>query len=129
MKEFNITGTCIPHLHYMVNTNSKLEKISSLIERGRYFTINRPRQFGKTTTLYLLNKSLGEKYEVIKISFEGVGDFSFENEESLATVFPSLLQESLGNTKNEHLIPYIQNYPPLKSLRDLSKFITDFVKD
>jgi predicted AAA+ superfamily ATPase len=58
MKEFNITGTCIPHKHYMVDTSNKIEKVvTRLIEKGKYFIINRPRQFGKTTTLHLLEKN------------------------------------------------------------------------
>ena len=27
MKEFNVTGTCIPTQHYMVDTTEKLDKI------------------------------------------------------------------------------------------------------
>ncbi len=57
-KEFNVTGTCIPTMHYMVDTSNKLNKTIKLINRGKYFIINRPRQYGKTTTLYLLEKLL-----------------------------------------------------------------------
>lgn len=53
-KEFNVTGTCIPEKHYMADTSQKLKSIFNLIEKGKYFTINKPRQYGKTTTLYLL---------------------------------------------------------------------------
>ena len=50
-KEFNDVGLCVANRHYMVDTSSKIAKILDLIEQGKYFTINRPRQFGKTTTL------------------------------------------------------------------------------
>ena len=56
-KYFNTTGLCIPEMHYMVNIDKKIEKIMKLINRDNYFTINRPRQFGKTTTLNELEKN------------------------------------------------------------------------
>ena len=43
MKRFNITGVCIPHMHYMVDTTVKVEKIAELIKQEEYFTINRAR--------------------------------------------------------------------------------------
>ena len=57
-KRFNVTGTCIPQKHYMVNIQSKIEQIEALIENDNYFSINRARQFGKTTTLFMLWKNL-----------------------------------------------------------------------
>lgn len=57
-KKFNITGICIPKRHYMVDISAKLKKIVNLIEDEEYFIINRPRQYGKTTTLYLLEEFL-----------------------------------------------------------------------
>ncbi len=54
-KRFNDTGLCIPKRHYMVDTSQKIEEIMRLIEDGQYFTINRPRQFGKTTTVVKRN--------------------------------------------------------------------------
>jgi hypothetical protein len=51
VKKFNVTGTCIPEKHYMVDISEKLDKIISMIESDEYFTINRSRQYGKTTTL------------------------------------------------------------------------------
>ena len=51
-KEFNTTGSCNPAMHYMVDTSKKLAQIEELIDRGKYFTINRARQFGKTTAFY-----------------------------------------------------------------------------
>ena len=50
-KVFNITGNCIPRLHYMVNLDSRLQAIRKLVDAGLYITINRGRQYGKTTTL------------------------------------------------------------------------------
>ena len=65
MKKFNTTGLCIPNKHYMVDTTNKINKIVKLIEDEEYFTINRSRQYGKTTTIYLLKNRLKSKYEII----------------------------------------------------------------
>lgn len=41
MREFNTTGVCIPEEHYMVDITEKLQQIIKLIEKKKYFTINR----------------------------------------------------------------------------------------
>ena len=73
-KRFNVTGTCIPEKHYMVDISNKLDSILKLVNNEEYFIINRPRQYGKTTTLYMLEKRLNrmEEYLPIKISFEAI---------------------------------------------------------
>ena len=43
-REFNYTGLCIPGRHYMADTSEKIGEIVRLIEKGKYFTINRPRR-------------------------------------------------------------------------------------
>ena len=129
MKRFNVTGTCIPEKHYRVDISAKLEKIISLVENGDYFVINRPRQYGKTTTLYNLEKELQKKYLLLSISFEGMGDKSFSSEEEFSESFLSLLVESLEYMEEERLLEYIQNYPKSKSLVDLNRFISKFIKE
>ena len=52
--KFNITGTCLPHLHYMMDNSAKLAGVMKMIVEGEYFTINRPRQYGKTTTMMIM---------------------------------------------------------------------------
>jgi hypothetical protein len=47
-KEFNITGNCRPAKHYMADVSGKLAQTFKLVEKGAYFIINRPRQYGKT---------------------------------------------------------------------------------
>lgn len=54
-KEFNITGICRLAKHYMADVSDKLAIAFKMIEKGDYFIINRPRQYGKTTTLYSLS--------------------------------------------------------------------------
>jgi hypothetical protein len=53
-KQFNITGTCFPDQHYVADISAKVAKVVDSVERGEYFIINRPRQYGKTTALYRL---------------------------------------------------------------------------
>ena len=69
MKKFNVTGTCIPEKHYMVDISDKLSQIIGMIENEEYFTINRARQYGKTTTLYQIDRKLRGKYTVLRMSF------------------------------------------------------------
>ncbi len=49
MKEFNTSAVCIPSIYYMVSTAGKVEQIRKLVDSGKYFAINRARQYGKTT--------------------------------------------------------------------------------
>ena len=55
-RTFNITADCKPSFHYMVDITDRLEQIKKMIDAGQYFTINRARQYGKTTTLRALAK-------------------------------------------------------------------------
>ena len=63
-KTFNITADCKPDKHYMVNLNTRLAAIKKMVDAGAYFTINRARQYGKTTTLRALNQYLKDDYYV-----------------------------------------------------------------
>lgn len=56
-KVFNTTADCKPQLHYMVDIGGRLEEMKSLVVKGEYFTINRARQYGKTTALRALKKA------------------------------------------------------------------------
>jgi len=97
MKKFNVTGLCVPEDHYMVNIEVKKANILNLIHDRQYFTINRARQFGKTTTLALIEKILNTTpgYICVSLTFEGVGDTVFETEESLCNEFLAQSCESL----------------------------------
>ena len=72
MKEFNTTGICNPDKHYMVDISQMVKDIKALVDAGKYFCINRARQYGKTTTLAALKKALTGSYNVIYIDFQGV---------------------------------------------------------
>ena len=53
-KKFNVTGLCVPTKHYMVDITERVGQIREMVDAGAYFTINRARQYGKTTTLAAL---------------------------------------------------------------------------
>ncbi|MCD8370353.1 MAG: ATP-binding protein [Clostridiales bacterium] len=114
-KHFNTTGLCIPHYHYMADVSGKIHQIiQDYINREEYFTINRARQSGKTTILYLLQEALKSDYVVISISFEGKEEYfsslhnfaeglnlSFhkvlkKESPALATIFSKPLRETLA---------------------------------
>ena len=92
MRKFNTAGICYPELHYMVNITNRLDDIKKKVAGGEYITINRGRQYGKTTTLYHLAKRLCNDYVVFSISFERMGETEFASEESLAYFFVDSLR-------------------------------------
>ena len=92
-KFFNVSGDCKPGLHYMVDLSSRPQKIKSMVDSGQYFTINRARQYGKTTTW-----SKAGLLEAVKI----------------------FLSEK--NTLFESLIGKLNDYPELKHMLSLLLF-------
>jgi hypothetical protein len=63
-KEFNVTGTCFPEEHYMADVSKQMAETYDLIEKGKYFIINRPRQYGKTTTLYTMAEKANTLFSI-----------------------------------------------------------------
>ena len=57
-KTFNTDGYCDPELNYMVDLSGRLAEIKSMVDEGKYFTVNRARQYGKTTVLTALAEYL-----------------------------------------------------------------------
>jgi len=126
MKRFHITGNCIPEENYMVDTSKKLDQIMKMIENKEYFVINRPRQFGKTTTLFLLRHRLlnSEKYLPIKLSFEGVGEATFASETVFCEEFLSDLAEHPPIIAQGYDSIFAENNEPIDSFKALSKVLT-----
>lgn len=128
-KKFNDTGLCIPGRHYMADTSRKIGQIMELIEDGEYFTINRPRQFGKTTTLSLLAKQLGERddYMAIRLSFEGTGDAPFASERDFCPAFLRMIGQSVMFTDPDMAEYFTQASREVHGFEDLSVFISRYV--
>ena len=123
-KEFNVTGSCNPQWHYMVDTPKRFEAVETLIARGKYFIINRARQYGKTTMLRMIYRKLSDKYLMIDTSFEGVGDSVFESEASFVQLIVTLMKESLQYA-NEPCPSVLDDDKPA-TMKDLSKIIINF---
>lgn len=96
MKEFNTTAVCIPSKHYMVDLRERVKEIKKLVDAGKYFTINRARQYGKTTTLKALQSGLQSDYTVLNLSFEGLSKANFSTEQSFVKAFCRLFKKNPG---------------------------------
>lgn len=72
MRYFNTHGPVDVDQHYVVSRQELVEKLSTQIDQGKYFTIFAPRQMGKTTLLRKLNELLAKNpaYLPIPLSFE-----------------------------------------------------------
>lgn len=100
VKSFNTSGVCIEDEHYMVNINNKLRQIIKLVQHDKYFVINRPRQYGKTTTLGKLEKVLKTRYKVLSLDFEMMTSY-FESEKTFCNEIRKRLIECLGDEISE----------------------------
>lgn len=81
----------MPDRHYMVDVTERVEGIRQMIERGDYFCINRGRQYGKTTTLKAIQRTLEPEFLVLSISFEGLGQSNMATDEAVARTFVNIL--------------------------------------
>lgn len=79
MKSFNTSAVCIPEKHYMVDLSERVKEIKKMVDAGKYFTINRARQYGKTTTLSELKKVLKNDYIVLSLDFQNIDNDVFKS--------------------------------------------------
>ncbi|MZK50972.1 GxxExxY protein [Clostridium beijerinckii] len=127
-RRFNTTGVCIPHLHYMVDITNKLTQIKNMVYRGDYFVINRPRQYGKTTTMYMLEQELKDEYLVLSISFEGLGDLIFEEEKTFSKTILKIFGDSIQFNYQEYSSKLYEMSEDINDLNAVSKAITNFCR-
>jgi hypothetical protein len=115
----------------MVDISEKIAQIRKMVDRGLYFTINRARQYGKTTTLSLLRKELSQDYICLRMSFEGLGDESFENSKVFCATFMELVQRALHFTSVSEDKSYINGWinPSVENFNSLSTHISKLCKD
>ena len=127
-KEFNITGSCNPEWHYMVDNAKRFEAVERLIDTGKYFTINRARQYGKTTMLQMIWRRLSDRYLIIDCSFEGVDDNAFSSHAAFAKMFARQMVNRLEPKRIEEGLVNIWKDCTAKDLDELSETITRFAK-
>ncbi len=129
MKKFNVTGLCIPEEHYMVDISGKVRQIEKMVDEGEYFTINRPRQFGKTTAMAIIAKALSERYIVIRTSFEGIGDDMFGTEEAFCKTVFDVFARSVRFIDKE-LFKKLKGYADVTAnFNNLSDNLTDLIEN
>lgn len=97
---FNTTGACNPQEHYMVDIRQRLEKIKKLVDAGEYFTINRARQYGKTTTIRALTEYLKKAYIVISLDFQRMSNAEFAEEHIFSSAFAAYFLRTVANKRN-----------------------------
>jgi hypothetical protein len=112
----------------MVDIDDKLVEIKKLVDSGKYFTINKARQYGKTTTRYALEEKIKNEYLVINISFEGIGDLIFAKEENFSSELFNIFADSFSFSDEQIEIELRKHGKNINNLKDLSKEITKFCK-
>lgn len=115
-KTFNTAAVCIPEEHYMVNIDERLKEIKGLVDEGKYFTINKARQYGKTTTLMALSNYLQNDYFVVSMDFQTFGSADFSTEHIFSLCFASSFVESFESAE-------------FKITRELQNVIEEFEKE
>lgn len=113
----------------MVNIENKLRAVEKFMDRGDYFLINRPRQYGKTTLISQITKSFKDKYLIIRTSFEGIGDAIFKSEDIFSSQILDVLAESLDYLDSQKAEELRKLGEGLTTLKDVSKAIGKFVKE
>jgi len=116
VRYFNTEGSCNPKEHYMVRLDDRLARIKKmLVDRKKYFVINRGRQYGKTTTLRVLEEYLKDEYIVLLLDFQQIGTEEFADAQTFVHAFTEVLIEAIeinGLSSREELLK------PLTELRD-----------
>lgn len=112
MRTFNTTAICIPKKHYMVDLSERIEEIRKLVDEGKYFTVNRARQYGKTTTLTALRSELSKEYDVVFIDFQSIGKSGYSTEEKFVQEFCRLLwnRRELDNVDMDCIIDVLEKW-------------------
>ena len=78
----------------MVDIGERLEKIKAMVDAGKYFCINRARQYGKTTTLAALEEYLRDRYIVVDLDFQDIGGAGYNDEYAFSRSFAIVFAEA-----------------------------------
>lgn len=95
MKRFNVLGPCVPEIDYMVDLSDKIRKVKALIDEEYYFEGTCPRQFRKSTMLYMLERELDHSLIGVSFSFESFSIQSFTAGDSFCSIFLGKVEECL----------------------------------
>ena len=98
-RQFNTAVTCDPKRHYMVDTTNKMKVFERLINNGNYFTINRARQFGKSTSLNWIYNNLSDRYIVVRIDFANLNETDYKDVKTFDNAFCRLFNVNSSDIK------------------------------
>jgi len=100
-----------------------------MVAQGDYFVMNRPRQYGKTTTVYMLAQHLKETedYFPIKLSFEGLGSELFRSETAFIEIFLLQLKNVFNLAGDKNMETFITETVGLSSIYRLGMLLTEMV--
>jgi hypothetical protein len=115
----------------MVDISGRVEMVKEMVDQGQYFTINRPRQYGKTTLLEALTRRISNECFCASVSFEGLGDESFENAAVFCKALMDLIQTALKTSRANYDAAYADSWmdSDVTDFLGLKKHITKMCKD
>ena len=99
-----------------------------MVEFGEYFAINRPRQYGKTTMLETIMRTLvqSDEWLVFSISFEGIDSQTSSEMTPFCQAFVRLLADEMYNRGNVELENFLkEKADTVITLNDVSRLITE----
>ena len=106
MKSFVSQGRCIESIHYMVKMSENIEKMEAMVRAGEYFIVSRPRQFGKTTTLYSLAQVLSKEYIIINMDMIDLDHEAFSSGRAFSKAFClQVMDHILESRESDLLLP------------------------
>lgn len=133
MRYFNTEGVCRPKEHYMVCLDERLEQIKRLyVDRGKYFMINRGRQYGKTTTLKALAGYLKDDYMVVSMDFQGIGTEEFVDADTFVRAFAKMFLNAFMEEKRAGLLNALEKFADngkSRSMRELFEHLSRICAD
>lgn len=123
---FNTEGRCRPDIHYMVRLEDRLDKIKRLfVDRGKYFIINKGRQYGKTTTLMALAEYLKNDYTILPMDFQALGTDNFADGPTFVISFIEYLEEIFSRKEGLRDAVQAEAYQYLVSLKSQDRIGLD----
>ena len=110
----------------MVRLDDRVDEIKRLyVDRGKYFVINRGRQYGKTTTLRALAEYLKDDYTVLPMDFQALGSDCFVDGPTFVLSFIDYLEEIFSGREELRNAVSEEAYRNLIALRDQKRLGID----
>ena len=75
----------------MVDPSERVREIKAMVDDGKYFSINRAQQYGKTTTINWLSTHLRQDYDVLKLDFRRISPSSLDTDREFVQAFCRLV--------------------------------------